>query len=238
MTHQFYDNGGYVVAMSHAGDSSAAPASSLAAYQAAFDLGFRYFQIDVVQVAGNELVAGHAITGRQRSWEGSTHSELLDQHPQLARVQDLIDAIPGARWNLEIKSSFARHALFELLARQPNIHGRFAISAPFHGRILKAARQRFGNELCTSASLLEGSLVGQPLIPLSRQHADAVQIMYLLARSRKQIAKRTAEGIQYQPWPVNSEKEMDRLLDLGVTGIITDEHQLLKDVLQRKGLWA
>lgn len=223
--------------MSHAGDTTAGPASSIAAYQAAFDLGFRYFQVDVVQVGGGQLVAGHAVFGRQRGWESRSYDELLDEYPHMATVQDVIDAIPKARWNLEIKSSYARDALFDLLDKQHNIQGRFAISAPFHGRILKAARKRFGVDLCTAASLLEGSLIGRPLMPLRTQHADAVQVMYLLARSRKMVSNRNAEGIQYQPWPVNSEKEMARLIDLGVRGIITDEHHLLKDFLTREGLW-
>jgi len=30
---------------------------------------------------------------------------------------------------------------------------------------------------------------------------------------------------------------MERLLDLGVDGIMTDQPEVLKDVLQRRGLW-
>jgi glycerophosphoryl diester phosphodiesterase len=38
-------------------------------------------------------------------------------------------------------------------------------------------------------------------------------------------------------WTIDDADEMDRLLDLGVQGIITDRPQVLKEVLQRRGQW-
>ena len=39
-----------------------------------------------------------------------------------------------------------------------------------------------------------------------------------------------------QVWTVNDEPEMERLLDLGVDGIMTDRVSTLKDVFERHGL--
>lgn len=39
------------------------------------------------------------------------------------------------------------------------------------------------------------------------------------------------EGLQVHAWTINDAKEMDRLLDLGVDGIVTDRIDLLNDVL-------
>jgi len=39
-------------------------------------------------------------------------------------------------------------------------------------------------------------------------------------------------------WTIDTEAEMDRLIDLGVDGLMTDRPALLKKVLQRRGLWA
>ena len=38
-------------------------------------------------------------------------------------------------------------------------------------------------------------------------------------------------------WTIDDAAEMDRLLDLGVDGIMTDRPPVLKDVLQRRGQW-
>ena len=47
-----------------------------------------------------------------------------------------------------------------------------------------------------------------------------------------------AVGFRFQPWPVNDREEMERLLELGVTGLITAEHQLLRDVLVEREAWC
>ena len=38
-------------------------------------------------------------------------------------------------------------------------------------------------------------------------------------------------------WTIDEPDEMDRLLDLGVDGIMTDRPAVLRDVLERRGQW-
>ena len=40
-----------------------------------------------------------------------------------------------------------------------------------------------------------------------------------------------------QVWTVDEEAEMERLLDLGVDGIMSDRVTALKNVFERRGLW-
>ena len=44
-------------------------------------------------------------------------------------------------------------------------------------------------------------------------------------------------GLQVHVWTVNEEAEMNRLLDIGVDGLITDRPDRLKDVLIDRGEW-
>ena len=39
-------------------------------------------------------------------------------------------------------------------------------------------------------------------------------------------------------WTIDETDEMNRLLDLGVDGIMTDRPAVLKDVLAARGLWS
>jgi glycerophosphoryl diester phosphodiesterase len=45
-------------------------------------------------------------------------------------------------------------------------------------------------------------------------------------------------GLQVHVWTVNDRSEMERLLDIGVDGVITDRPDVLKDLLVERGEWA
>jgi glycerophosphoryl diester phosphodiesterase len=55
------------------------------------------------------------------------------------------------------------------------------------------------------------------------------------ARSVRAVAHR---GIQVHVWTIDEAGEIDRLLDLGVQGIITDRPTVLKETLERRGEWS
>jgi glycerophosphoryl diester phosphodiesterase len=46
-----------------------------------------------------------------------------------------------------------------------------------------------------------------------------------------------ARGAQVHVWTIDDEEEMEKLLDIGVDGLMTDRPSVLKKVLERRGLW-
>jgi glycerophosphoryl diester phosphodiesterase len=54
---------------------------------------------------------------------------------------------------------------------------------------------------------------------------------------RRFVRTAHARGLKVHVWTINAEQEMDRLLDIGVDGVMTDETELLKSVFERRGLW-
>jgi glycerophosphoryl diester phosphodiesterase len=51
------------------------------------------------------------------------------------------------------------------------------------------------------------------------------------------LAAAHAHGLLVHAWTVNERTEMERLLDIGVDGIMTDRADLLRDVLAERGQW-
>jgi glycerophosphoryl diester phosphodiesterase len=45
-------------------------------------------------------------------------------------------------------------------------------------------------------------------------------------------------GLEVHVWTVDDAAEVDRLLDLGVEGFVTDRPDVLRAVLQRRGSWS
>ncbi len=237
--HPYFDGAPSVMAMSHAGDSDTGHHNgSLKAYELAHDHAFRFFHVDVVAIGGSELASAHAIFGRRRSWEKCSIEEVsAEVGRQVSTLSSLVNALPDGRWNIEVKSRRAEYALIQLL-EQPGVIDRVCVSSPFHRGMSRRLRQRFGNAVCLAAPLLDGGLLGLPIWPFRRVRHDAVQVWWPTVWSGTLVKRVVATGTRFQVWTINSPKRIDRMLALGVTGIITDRHQLLRDRLTIKGVWV
>jgi glycerophosphoryl diester phosphodiesterase len=55
--------------------------------------------------------------------------------------------------------------------------------------------------------------------------------------TRRFVEAAEKRGLQVHVWTIDDEAEMQRLLDLGVHGLMTDRPALLKQVLTARGLW-
>ena len=71
--------------------------------------------------------------------------------------------------------------------------------------------------------------------------ADCVQLP-LSRYGIKLINKNTlkyfkSQGLKIHVWTINKATEFQRLIDLGVDGIMTDNCELLKSVLKKNNLW-
>jgi len=183
------------------------------------------------------LISSHAITGRKRGWEQRSVSELRQEGYDITTVDEILDALPGSRWNLEIKSTFATRALAELLLRRPEPPSHFLISSPFRAGILQDLQRIVGTDLALAASLVDGGLLGFGLRPSSIQ-THAVQLWKPLVRSQRLLDRCARNGKHVQVWTVNKAQQMHDYLDRGVPGIISDDHDMVARVMRERGQWA
>ena len=78
-------------------------------------------------------------------------------------------------------------------------------------------------------------------MPLGRLTADCAQVPVRQAActivDEHFVQAAHVRGVAVHVWTIDDPVEMDRLLDLGVDGIMTDEPTVLRDVLHRRGAW-
>ncbi len=221
------------------------------AFEGAVNLGYRYIETDVHVTSDGVLVAFHddrldRVTDGTGLIESLTWAEVgaarVDGIEPIPLFEDLLGAFPDLRMNIEPKSDRAVEVLAETLLRA-NAVDRVLIGS-FADRRVARARALLGDDLCTSLGpkgvgrLLAASRgVGRPKfqevaaqVPTSMKGVPLVTERFVGAAHRL--------GLHVHVWTIDDPAEMDRLLDLGVDGIMTDRPAVLREVLERRGQWV
>lgn len=223
----------------------------MAAFAKAARLGFRYIETDVQATRDGVLLAFHdsdvqRLTGLsglvgEVSW-AQLHSARVAGREPIPPLEEVLDALPAMRFIVELKSDRAVEPLADVIMRTGAID-RVCVGS-FLDRRITRIRRLLGPGLCTSlgrrgVARLRLSSFGLPVGGFSAAAAQ-VPVRYhgLPVVDRRMISAAERHGLQIQVWTVNDEAEMERLIDLGVDGIITDRPSLLKSVLTRRGLWS
>ncbi len=247
----FLDHDG-PLAFAHRGahEADGAPENTMAAFADAVALGYRYLETDVHRTRDGVLVAFHddrldRVTDRtgvlaELTWAEIQGARVGGTEP-IPLLDDLLDAFPDARFNLDPKHDEAVEPLAAAIAAHGAID-RVCIAA-FSDQRIARMRELLGPQLCTSlgpranARLVAASKVlrrsrsdaGATQVPIQHKGVTIVTPRYVAAAHRA--------GLQVHVWTIDDPAEMTRLLDLGVDGLMTDRASVLREVLAGRGQW-
>ena len=186
-------------------------------------------------------------------WSEVARARIAGREP-IPRFEELLDTWPEARINIDPKHDAAVDPLLRLIARRGAVD-RVCIGS-FSARRVRAARDRFGAAGCTALTMAEACSLwarsrlvgGQRRAPLrerarsEEQGARCLQVPVamnpLLRVDRRLVDRAHREGLAVHVWTVDDPGEMDRLLDVGVDGLMSDEPAVLRSVLERRGAWS
>lgn len=240
------------IAFAHRGGTDVAPENTTAAFEHAWSLGYRYLETDVHLTRDGELVAFHDPDLTRTCGIDRRIGDMSSREITAARVRDadgdghvipfmteLFERFPEARFNIDAKSDAAVEPLAELV-RSRGLIDRVCL-ASFSLRRLRRLRSLLGPRLITNMSPPEIAplrIVGR--LPGSSHRIAQVPIATKGIRivDERFLRRARRAGVEVHVWTVDDRVQMERLLDLGVDGIMTDEVGVLRDVLLRRGLWA
>jgi len=255
---QFLDHPG-PIAFAHRGGALEAPENSWEAFRHAHDLGYRYIETDVHATQDGVVVTIHdpdvartsERTGlvREMPWSELAAVRLTGSEEPIPRLDDALAAWPELRWNIDAKHDSVVGPLIETIHRSGAIERIYVTS--FNDRRLARIRRALGPSLCTgmgpvaTTALRMSSVVpGRVGDVISLRVAGFGATQVPLRQGRIPVVDRrfvdTAHniGLQVHVWTVDDSATMDRLLELGVDGIMTDRPSALKEVLLRRGSWG
>jgi glycerophosphoryl diester phosphodiesterase len=245
----FFDHPG-PLAFAHRGGASEAPENTMGAFEAAVALGYRYLETDVHVTSDGVLLAFHddrldRVTDRTGLIRNLPYREVrqakVDGRAPIPRLDELIEAFPEARLNIDCKHDSAIDALVAAI-EGAGVQDRVCLGA-FSDRRLGRLRARLGDRVATSlgpkgVARLRSASYG---LPAGRFTANSAQVP--TGRGRVRLVDnrfvRTAHGrgLDVHVWTIDDADEMRELLDLGVDGIMTDRPAVLKSVLIERGEW-
>lgn len=254
--YPYFDNGGFPIAFAHRGGTLTGDArhleNTMAAFQSAVDLGYRYVETDVHATKDGVLVAFHDPTlERTTDAEGLisdlTYDDLLavkiGGREAIPRLSDLFSTWPDVHVNVDAKSA----ASVTLLAGAIEEHHAWdrVCVASFSARHLRLLRGLLGPRVATSYSAL--GVAALRLLPTGFLRRLAVghtgQAAQVPVRRGIEIVTPSfldhahAMGKHVHVWTINKPAEMNRLLDLGVDAIVTDRIDVLRTVYRARGVW-
>jgi glycerophosphoryl diester phosphodiesterase len=242
------------VGYSHRGFSPDGAENSIAAFQAAVDLGYTHLETDARATADGVAIAFHDPmldrvtnhTGRllELTWPQVRQARILGREP-IPLLEEVLGGFAAARFNIDVKSDAAIGPTLDALRRTNSWH-RVRLAAFSHRRVA-ALRRSAGPAVASALSpqevlalklgrtRLPAGLAGSAELPAAAQVPLGSAALPLITRRFVAAAHRL--GLQVHAWTINTRPEMTALFDLGVDAIMSDRADLLREVLTERGAW-
>ncbi len=243
--HPFLDWDG-PIPFAHRGGASDAPENTMPAFEYAVGLGYRYVETDVQVTADGVLVAFHDDDlqracdrpGRisELPWSAVREARVRGEAP-IPLLEDLLGAWPSLRVNIDCKSDAAVSGLVSVIKRHDALD-RVCVGA-FSDRRMARLRATLGDGLCTA--LGPRGVASLKFSRPRRLRAMTAQVPVTRGRltvtDQRFVERAHSLGVHVHVWTIDDPVEMERLLDLGVDGIMTDRPAVLRQVLERRDHW-
>lgn len=228
--------------------------NTMAAFEHAVDLGYRYLETDVHVTRDGVLLAFHdhvldRVTDKKGELVRLTHEQVraavIHGREEIPTLVSLLDRFPEARFNIDLKSEGAVPALADLISAR-DAWDRVLVGS-FSRRRIEKFRELTGGRVPTAANPWE--VVVFRFSPsarlarwLTRGRVAALQVPHRRGPVRLVtpglVRRAHAAGAHVHVWTVDEEPEMHELIDRGVDGLFTDRTDVLKDVLTVRGRWG
>ncbi|RXI96546.1 glycerophosphodiester phosphodiesterase [Anaerobacillus alkaliphilus] len=264
-TKQFFQSYETPLVIAHRG-GSVYPENTLSAFRHSFDIGSDILEFDVHMTKDGHLVVIHDFTvDRTTNGQGRVDSLTLAELKQLdagyyhaseegypyrnqgisiPTVREVFEQFPTSYMNIELKAQYPdiERKLLDLI-HEFQLENKILLSS-FEQKIIDAFNNLANGTVAISGGRSEVAkfvaLHKFFLAPFYHPKVDAIQlptkVKFFNLIDEKLIKGAQKRGMQVHYWTINDREEMRRLLLLGADGIITDEPEILLEILHELGL--
>jgi glycerophosphoryl diester phosphodiesterase len=240
------------LAVAHRGGAGLAPENTMAAFDRSYALGIRYLETDVRLSADGVCLAFHdadtsrllGVRGRigELDHRAATRLRVHGREP-VVRLDEGLRAFPDARFTIDLKDPAAIGPLTATI-RRCGATDRVCIAGNAD-HWLADIRSTLGPEVATAMgweSLIRLVVAARSgtrprgIMPAPFAHLP-LRMGGIPLIGERLISLAHDLGTRVLVWTVDVPRSMNRLLDLGVDGIISDRPDLLREELIARGQW-
>ncbi|MEJ7598686.1 MAG: glycerophosphodiester phosphodiesterase family protein [Kofleriaceae bacterium] len=239
----------------HRGASAERPENTMTSFERALEIGVDALELDVQLTRDHQIIVVHddscaRTTGAQTTWAtlDLAAAQALDagwgfvaadgtrpfagKGISVPTFEELLDAFPGVRLNVDVKGGAAVDAMIGLLRRK-RAEDRVTLASFQTGTSVALRRKGYAGETALSSGEV-ASLISLPSLlwrqlPFTGTAAQVPTHRGPLRFDRTPfIAKCHSVGLRVDFWTINDPAEVARLLALGADGIMTDDPQSMR----------
>ena len=227
----------------HRGDTSFFIENTIEAFQSAVSSGYEYLETDLRETADDKIITFHdpnlkRITGANITISETKFSDIrmrrLPSGETIPTIDELLEEFPDSFFNMDLKVSHIE----EKVLRKINSHNALerVCLGSFNSRTIKKIN-------ALEPKILTSMGVSQVIMYKffwKKTNSRLIQIptsRYGIKVVTKNFIDRLHEdGYKVHVWTINSESQMQTLIDLGVDGIMTDNAPGLMSVMRQNKL--
>lgn len=235
--------------IAHRGESSTAPENTAAAFHAALEVGADVLETDIHVTADGHAVLWHdPVLIRWDDTPMAINSLTLAQLQSRSRgphrileLGEALEQFPQTRFNIDVKTPAAIAATAAAI-RDTRASERVLVTS-FDQRTIDALRRLFPDaffgtgQQAVRLAVMAVAARSSRLLRRALGGADAVQVPAAV-RGLSLVSPRLLDAYlqharEVHVWTVNDREQMQRLLAAGVSGLITDEPALARQLIDR-----
>lgn len=233
----------------HRGGAEEATENTLEAFQHSSDMGFTFMETDIQGTKDNKVVVFHdhdlsRMAGIHKKVEELNYSEIkqieLIGGGKIPLLEDLLTSFPRLRFNIDFKTDNSVERGLEVLKKN-NSFKRVCL-ASFSSYRLNRLRSLAGPKACSSMGQMEVffKVLNSLNFPTPKNEGHCAQVptsQFGIPIVTKRFINTIHRDNKYvHVWTIDDESEMNRLISLGVDGLMTDKPTVLLKVLKEKRL--
>ena len=232
------------IGLSHRGNSKKFIENSFEAFNSVIQLGYKYIETDLRMTLDNEVIAFHdpdlkRLFNLDLQVKDLTFNEInnlfKEKNSSLLTLEDALKEFPEIYFNIDLKVKEVIENSINLVA-DLNAFDRVCF-ASFRSNHTERVLQNNKNAI-VSMGMKDVALF--KLFNLYNKNIRIIQIPLkwkgINVLTRKFIQKAVENNLLVHVWTINDRKTINNLIDLGVNGIVTDEPELLMEIMKERDL--